>query len=381
MRYNLPVLLLITTFSFLNISCAHHYRKHKKKYKKNSLAVISPVNKSTVQGWVRFHKQEDKTTLVTAEVKGLAPNKKYGFHIHKYGDCRENGKNAGSHLNPYDNRHGSSHSEERHTGDLGNLVADKKGNAVYKNIVDICAYKTGGRSVLVHANEDDFQSQPAGNAGPYIGCGVIGYVHSPDKHINNQNKEGAWVVPYSENGKLIGFRLKYIKSGSIYEKMGLKVSDTIISINKEKPKSSSQASELVQKAKTLSKVNMTIKREEKYISLSYPVKKAEKKAETPKADEAKQKAETPKADEAKQKTETPKADEAKQKTETPKADEVKQKTETPKADEVKQKTETPKADEAKQKTETPKADEVKQKTETPKADEAKTKITTEASGK
>ncbi len=169
-----PVLLLAMIFSLLNISCAHYFSRHK-KHKKNSMALISPVHNSKVKGWVHFRKMEHGRVLVTAKISGLTPNKKHGFHIHQYGDCRENGRYAGPHLNPYDGEHGSLDSEERHAGDMGNLMADSSGVASYKEVVDICLRKLGGRSIIVHAGEDDLMTQPSGNAGPYIGCGVIGY--------------------------------------------------------------------------------------------------------------------------------------------------------------------------------------------------------------
>lgn len=190
MKNNSSIFLLLTiTFSCLNISCAHHFF-HKHKYKKDSLAVISPVNESKIQGWVHFQKTEDKQVLVKAKISGLKPNKKYGFHIHKYGDCRENGKNAGGHLGSYKGvPHGAPNSEENHMGDMGNLTSGKKGTAVYKEVLDICMRKIGGRSVIIHANEDDLKSQPSGNAGPYIGCGIIGYVQKSHQKVKKPAKE------------------------------------------------------------------------------------------------------------------------------------------------------------------------------------------------
>ena len=184
------ILLLIITFTLLNISCAH--RKYKHKYKKEGVAVISPVNNSKVKGWVHFHKIERKKVLVKAEITGLEPNKKYGFHIHQYGDCREDGKNAGGHLSYYkESKHGAPDSKEKHMGDLGNLVTGKTGTATYQNTLDICMYKVGGRSVIIHANEDDLKSQPSGNAGSYIGCGVTGYAKKLDqeKEVSKITKE------------------------------------------------------------------------------------------------------------------------------------------------------------------------------------------------
>ena len=167
------VVFFLIGFSFWHISCAHRYHKH---HKKESLATIKPVNKSQVKGWVHFQKTKKKKVLVRAEITGLSPNKQHGFHIHQYGDCRNNGQNAGSHWNPKGHPHGDPSAKKRHWGDLGNLTADSTGKALYEKEVSMCLYKTGGRSVIVHAHPDDLKTQPSGKAGPYIACGVIGYV-------------------------------------------------------------------------------------------------------------------------------------------------------------------------------------------------------------
>ena len=166
--------LFLLTSSFWNISCAHH--KRHKHHKKESVAIISPVNKSQVRGWVHFQKIKRKTVLVRAEITGLSPNKKHGFHIHQYGDCRNDGQNAGTHWNPKGHPHGSVDSKKRHWGDLSNLIADSKGKALYEKEVNMCLHKVGGRSVIIHAHPDDLKTQPSGKAGPYMACGVIGYV-------------------------------------------------------------------------------------------------------------------------------------------------------------------------------------------------------------
>ena len=185
-RYKIGAYLFLPILFICNTSCAH--RRHYKKHKKESLAVIKPLNKSQVRGWVHFQKsKKKKQVLVKAEITGLKPNKEYGFHIHQYGDCRENGKNAGAHWNPKGHAHGSPDSPKRHWGDLGNLKANAKGKAVYENTVKMCLYKTGGRSLIIHANKDDLKSQPSGNAGPYIACGVVGYIKA--KTPNKAKKE------------------------------------------------------------------------------------------------------------------------------------------------------------------------------------------------
>ncbi|MDE0119734.1 MAG: superoxide dismutase family protein [Bdellovibrionales bacterium] len=280
--HKLLILLSITLPLLFNISCAHH--KYKKKYKKAGLAVLSPVNNSKVKGWVHFHKIERKKVLVRAKVTGLEPNKKYGFHIHQYGDCREDGKNAGGHLSYRKNsKHGAPDSEKKHIGDLGNLVTGKTGTATYQNILDICMYKTGGRSVIVHANEDDLKSQPSGNSGSYIGCGVIGYVKSADqeKGVSKVTKEKAKATKMEkETPKAKGTTKTKEKTKAIETKKG-----------ELKTKEETKTKETEEKAP---KVKETIKTKEK-------AKATKMKKEAPKAKEkakaTKMKKEAPKAKE------------------------------------------------------------------------------------
>ena len=145
------------------MSCAHHrHRKKCHKHKKTEFSrhKAGQQEPSSGVGW-QFQKTQKKKVLVKAEITGLAPNKEYGFHIHQYGDCRENAKNAGSHWNPKGKRHGAPDSKDRHYGDLGNLKSDAKGKAVYEKEVKMCIYKAGGRSVILHADKDDLKSQPS----------------------------------------------------------------------------------------------------------------------------------------------------------------------------------------------------------------------------
>jgi Cu-Zn family superoxide dismutase len=103
---------------------------------------------------------------------------KHGFHVHEFGDCSmADGVCAGGHFNPTGSPHGSPDAAKRHVGDFGNLTADESGKATYKRVDKLITFSGPnsiiGRSIIVHAAPDDF-SQPSGNAGARIGCGVIG---------------------------------------------------------------------------------------------------------------------------------------------------------------------------------------------------------------
>jgi Cu-Zn family superoxide dismutase len=142
-----------------------------------AVAVVHPIQGNKVQGIVIFTRV-DKGLRIVAEFEGLAPGN-HGFHVHQYGDCSSpNGVAAGDHFNPFRKPHGGPSTMERHAGDLGNLRAGADGKARLEWTDPLLTFDGPdsiiGRSVIVHGMPDDFASQPAGNSGPRIGCGVIG---------------------------------------------------------------------------------------------------------------------------------------------------------------------------------------------------------------
>ena len=143
----------------------------------NAIAVIHPTEGNSVNGTVTFQQTADGVQ-VTANLSGLAQGP-HGFHIHQYGDCSaSDGTSAGGHYNPASNDHGSPTQDNRHMGDMGNIVANGEGNATIEYTDPVIKLNAPdgiiGRGVVVHGGEDDFESQPSGAAGPRVGCGVIG---------------------------------------------------------------------------------------------------------------------------------------------------------------------------------------------------------------
>jgi len=140
-------------------------------------ASLAPTKGNQVSGTVSFVQKGDKV-LVEARVTGLSPGL-HGFHVHEKGDCTApDASSAGGHFNPRKVPHGGPEAAQHHAGDLGNLTADSNGVAMYKAEVTGISLGTGedsiiGRAVIVHANPDDLRSQPAGNAGPRLACGLI----------------------------------------------------------------------------------------------------------------------------------------------------------------------------------------------------------------
>lgn len=146
---------------------------------KEAIAVVNPASSSSCKGIVHFTEVTGGVRIV-ADIEGLAPGSTHGFHIHDFGDCSApDATSAGSHYDAaMTMHHGKPEDTIRHTGDMGNIQADAAGKA-HLDLVLKGATIGGmdapilGRSVIVHANPDDF-SQPVGNAGARIGCGVIG---------------------------------------------------------------------------------------------------------------------------------------------------------------------------------------------------------------
>ena len=143
----------------------------------SATANLQPTKGNKVSGTVTFTQKGDKV-LVAANVSGLTPGS-HGFHVHEKGDCSAaDAMSAGGHFNPAGKPHGAPDSTEHHGGDLGNLTADKSGNATLSIEVggitlDQSTTSIVGEGVIVHANPDDLKSQAAGNVGPRVACGVV----------------------------------------------------------------------------------------------------------------------------------------------------------------------------------------------------------------
>lgn len=142
-------------------------------------AKLEAKSGSKVWGSVSFREFEGKVE-VRADVRDLPPGHQFGFHVHEKGDCSApDAMSAGGHFNPGGKPHAHpDKTPERHAGDMRNLRSDAEGNAVYSFETPLLTVNPGptsvvGRAVVVHANPDDYTSQPAGNAGPRIACGLI----------------------------------------------------------------------------------------------------------------------------------------------------------------------------------------------------------------
>jgi Cu-Zn family superoxide dismutase len=147
-----------------------------------AIAVLHPTAGNKVSGTVKFTEVADGVQ-VNAELAGLTPGE-HGFHVHEFGDCSAtDASSAGAHFNPTNKPHAGPDAPDRHVGDMGNVEADASGKAKLEYVDHQISLTNDqqsviGRSVVVHMKRDDLKSQPSGDSGARIACGVIGRAKS-----------------------------------------------------------------------------------------------------------------------------------------------------------------------------------------------------------
>ncbi|GIK26391.1 MAG: superoxide dismutase [Cu-Zn] [Betaproteobacteria bacterium] len=164
-------LILAASAAVLLSACAGSSRSNS-----SAEAKLAPTQGHTTTGTVVFV-QKGSDIEVTAHVAGLTPGA-HGFHIHEKGDCSApDGMSAGGHFNPGGHPHGHPHKGPHHAGDMPMLETDGYGNArlvaVLPGLTLAGANGIVGKGVIVHAAPDDFKTQPTGNSGARMACGVI----------------------------------------------------------------------------------------------------------------------------------------------------------------------------------------------------------------
>lgn len=136
---------------------------------------LQPTRGNTATGTVWFI-ADGTDVRIRGRVTGLKPGQEHGFHVHEKGDCSSgDGMSTGGHLNPNGKPHGPP-TGEHHAGDLPALKADGAGNATIDSRVRGLAggpAEFAGKALIVHVSPDDYTTQPTGNSGARIACGVI----------------------------------------------------------------------------------------------------------------------------------------------------------------------------------------------------------------
>ena len=140
-------------------------------------AQLSPTKGNKTFGEATFEEAGDRVRVVIF-VQGLRPGQEHGLHIHEGADCSGDAMGAKGHFNPHGKPHGLPSGTDSHSGDLPALKANKQGRANVQLDMDGITLKPGpasiiGRAVVVHADPDDYKTQPTGNSGARIACGVI----------------------------------------------------------------------------------------------------------------------------------------------------------------------------------------------------------------
>jgi Cu-Zn family superoxide dismutase len=139
-----------------------------------AVATLEPKSGSKVTGTARVTPSASGV-VVLVTVQDAAPGE-HGVHIHEKGDCSDPAAmNAGGHFNPNSGaHHGGPNTPVRHGGDLGNMTVNSLGGGLLVVAVsDLTVENVVGRSVVVHEKADDLQTDPAGNSGARIACGVL----------------------------------------------------------------------------------------------------------------------------------------------------------------------------------------------------------------
>lgn len=143
---------------------------------------LAPTQGHNASGTLTLRAEGDAVRL-TGSLQGLPPNGEFGFHIHEYGDCSApDASSAGNHFNPSAKPHGNPSGMDHHAGDMMNVKSDAEGKAEVSAYASGVTLNTGnpddvlGKAVVLHEKADDYATQPSGNSGARIACGVIALV-------------------------------------------------------------------------------------------------------------------------------------------------------------------------------------------------------------
>lgn len=146
-----------------------------------AVAQLESKSGTSARGMLEF-RGTDGGVSVTGEITGLTQGSEHGFHVHQVGDCSApDASSAGPHWNPTNAKHGSPSADAaaRHLGDMPNILADEDGHATVTGALAGATLRDGGandvvgKAVVVHARRDDYVTQPSGDSGDRIACGVI----------------------------------------------------------------------------------------------------------------------------------------------------------------------------------------------------------------
>jgi Cu-Zn family superoxide dismutase len=141
-------------------------------------ATLESKSGSTVTGTATFTEESGGRVRVHVHIENAPPGT-HGLHVHEKGDCSDpEAKSAGGHFNPGGMPHAGPMAQQRHAGDLGNIEIGPSGKGDLDVRTDMLTVAPGpnsvvGRAVIFHEKADDLTTQPTGNAGGRLACGVV----------------------------------------------------------------------------------------------------------------------------------------------------------------------------------------------------------------
>ena len=148
-------------------------------------AQVAPTQGNTVTGAVALD-SSPQGVHITGSIQGLKPDAEFGFHVHEKGDCSApDGSSAGGHFNPTQAQHGNPTGGTHHAGDMPNIKSNAEGvaqvdtTAAGTTLHGEAATDIMGKAIVVHEGPDDYTTQPSGNSGKRVACGVIAASNSP----------------------------------------------------------------------------------------------------------------------------------------------------------------------------------------------------------
>lgn len=188
-------ILLLMAFTFLFLQACEENQKPKTDHEQaedevaiqvdqrsDSHLTVKLINNEGEQIGEAILNEGDQGVEISTHVRNLPPSL-HGYHIHEYGLCETpTFETAGGHFNPDGKAHGFNNKNGPHAGDLPNLEVEEDGTVKMKYINNRVTLEQGkkhslrgdnGSSLIIHSDEDDYISQPAGNSGDRIVCGVI----------------------------------------------------------------------------------------------------------------------------------------------------------------------------------------------------------------
>lgn len=140
---------------------------------------LAPTRGNTANGGLKIS-AAGAGVHISGMVQGLKPDSEFGFHFHEKGDCSApDATSAGAHFNPTSQQHGNPQAQPHHAGDMLNVKSDAQGVAEVSIDNPDVSLGSGqpndviGKALVMHAKPDDYQTQPSGNSGDRIACGVI----------------------------------------------------------------------------------------------------------------------------------------------------------------------------------------------------------------